>query len=365
MQKIIPQALAPDANIAAAKIAKSLDKPLNLGIGTMPGHSYQPIDPQSVQGATQFLIRFLGLHPDLVGVVPAKGGGSGAISVGIAVLKTMGFRPRYGAFSAWDWTGYESFCAAHGLEKIRLDSNHYDCQEPDAIMFLQTNRNGDGTRLTADQALQIIELNNQLGRPNFIDLPYFTGSEEEKAVLRLFQERATQPTIIAWSPTKIFQTFAARPGGGVIVLYPNQTACNELNWAGGVAARGTTGFDDAVTRELWEAMATDQTELLARHKHYLETVKTATECWQRNAPSDYKSYFDKRFYGGMFRLFPAEADTQEIMAAQNIVPVLMHKEAEYKIRVNICGVVESDGALIPEADALVAQFFELLIASTK
>lgn len=360
MRKVTPQVIGADANIAAAKLAKTLDKPLNLGIGTMPGHSYQPIDPQTFKQASEFLLGFLGLKNKNLNVVPAKGGGSGAISVGIAVLRSMGYRPQFGAFSAWDWTGYESFCSAQGLEKKYMETDEYDLEDPDALVFIQTNRNGNGTRLTLEKAEALIELNNRLERPNFIDLPYFTGSEEERSVLKLFQEKSQVPTIIAWSPTKIFQTFAARPGGAVIVIHPNEAHFEALGWAGGVAARGTTGFDDAVTRELWEAMAFDQSELKQRHQHYLQTVQTATECWRRNAPADFETYFDDALYGGMFRLFPAQAETQKLMAAENIVPVLMQNGETYKVRVNICGVVQADGSLIPEADTLVAKFFDIL-----
>lgn len=365
MRKVTPQIIGADANIAAAKLAKTLDKPLNLGIGTMPGHSYQPIDPQTSKQATDFLLSFLGLENRNLNVVPAKGGGSGAISVGIAVLRSMGYRPTFGAFSHWDWTGYESFCSAQGLEKKYMLTNEYDLQEPDAVMFVQTNRNGDGTRLTLEKAKALIDLNNRLKRPNFVDLPYFTGSEEERSVLKLFQETSQVPTIIAWSPTKIFQTFAARPGGAVIVLHPDEAHFEALGWVGGVAARGTTGFDDAVTRELWEAMAFDQTALRDRHQHYLRTVQTATECWRRNAPADFSTYFDDDLYGGMFRLFPAKADSQKLMAAANIVPVLMQNGDDYKVRINLCGVVQPDGTLIPKADSLVAKFFDILISSNQ
>lgn len=360
MHKVQPLKIAPDANIAAGQIAKSLDKPLNLGIGTMPGHSYQPINPQIYEAGKSFLVNFLGLKTENITVVPAKGGGSGAISVGIAALRSMGYRPHYGAFSRWDWTGYESFCSAQGLERKYLESNAYDLTEPDAIMFLQTNRNGDGTRMSLEQAAEIIELNNRLKRPNFIDLPYFTGSEAEKQLLQKFQAEAQVPTIIAWSPTKIFQTFGARPGGVVLILHPNKDHFDDLNWVGGVSARGTTGFDDAVTRELWEAMATDQETLKQKHAHYLQTIKTATDCWRENAPDWAKNYFDDGNYGGMFRLLPAKADTQQLMAAQNIVPVLMQSGDEFKVRINLCGIVQPDGQLIPQAENLVAEFFTFL-----
>jgi hypothetical protein len=360
MHKITPLKISPDANIAAAQIAKSLKEPLNLGIGTMPGHSYQPISAEVLKEGRLFLLNFLGFGDHNLTLVPAKGGGSGAISVGIAALRAMGYRPNGAAFSHWDWTGYESFCTAQGLEKNYLPSNNYDSTEPDTLMFLQTNRNGDGTRMSLAEAKEIIKLNNRLQRPNFIDLPYFTGSDEEKKVLQLFQSEATEPTIVAWSPTKIFQTFADRPGGVVLILHPNKEHFDDLQWVGGVSARGTTGFDDAVTRELWEAMATDQTTLQHKHAHYLQTIQTATECWRKNAPDWAQLYFDDENYGGMFRLFPAQSDTQQLMAASNIVPVLMQSEGEFKIRVNLCGVVQADGALIPKADTLVTQFFTFL-----
>ena len=360
MRQVEPLVIGPDANIAAAQIAKTLDKPLNLGIGTMPGHSYQPIDPQTFTQAKSFLLDLLGLKDENLSVIAAKGGGSGSISVGIAVLRAMGYRPSAGSFSHWDWTGYESFCSAQGLDKVYLETSEYTSDNADALVFLQTNRNGAGTRLGLSEAEQIIIENNRLKRPNFIDLPYFTGTEEERAVLRLFQEKSAVPTIIAWSPTKIFQTFAARPGGALIVIHPDEEHFQDLGWTSGVAARGTTGFDDAVTRELWEAMAFDQDTLKERHQHYLSTVQTATTCWRDNAPDWAQSYFDDAQFGGMFRLFPAKADTQDLMADQNIVPVLMQSQDEYRVRVNLCGVVRPDGNLIDNANELITQFFNLL-----
>lgn len=360
MHKIKPIPIPPDANIAAAGIAKKLDQPLNLGIGTMPGHSYQPIDKETLTEGTQFLLNLLGLHPDKTTVIPAKGGGSGAISCGIAALRSLGYRPASAAFSHWDWTGYDSFCTAQGLEKHLLDTNSYLHEDPNTIVFLQTNRNADGTRLNLERAEAIIELNNRLKRPNFIDLPYFTASEEERAVLQLFAEKSEQPTIVAWSPTKIYQTFASRPGGVVFLLHPTSDHKKDLGWVGGVTARGTTGFDDATTRELWADLAHNQSDLTRRHQHYLEVVKIATKVWRANTPEWAQNYFDDTLYGGMFRLFPAEADTQAKMAAQNIVPVLMQSGDEYKVRVNLCGINKPDGSVLADADKKIAQFFDIL-----
>lgn len=355
-----PTAPNPDANLAAGKLAKTLENPTNLGIGTLPGHSYQPIPPSTLKAGRDFLLSFLGLEDQLINLVPSKGGGSGAIATGLAAVRAMGYQFNSLSFSAWDWAGYESFCAAQGVVKNYLAGNSYDCDDPETLILTQTNRNGVGTRLSLGEAEALIEQNNQHQRPNFVDLPYFTGTDEEKAILHLFQTNAEQPTIIAWSPTKIFQTFGPRPGGVTLILWPNEKMATDLAWVAPAVARGTTGFDDAVTRELWEEMAHSQNELGHRHEHYLAVINTATDLWRKNAPDNAQNYFDDTQYGGMFRLFPAEADTQQKLAEKNIVAVLMQSGDEYRIRVNICGIIQSDGTATANAEQVVQDFFAVL-----
>ncbi len=241
-----------------------------------------------------------------------------------------------------------------------LPEGAYTSEDPDTLMMIQTNRNGAGTRLSLEQAKGIIEENNRLERPSFIDLPYFSGTKEEQAVLQLFQKTAKTPTIIAWSPTKIFQTFAARPGGVVFVLFPTEAMHESHSWIQSITARGTTGFDDAVTRELWEELAHNQAGLEERHAHYLEIIKTATECWRKQAPEKAKCYFDDEHYGGMFRLFPAQADTQARLAEKNIVAVSMQYQDEYRLRVNLSGIITPTGALIPAVENTIKTFFDVL-----
>lgn len=360
MQKITPLSPAPDANIAAAGLAKTLNNPINLGIGTLPGHSYHSIEADTFAKGRKFLLEFLGLKDQNISLIPTKGGGSGAISTGISALKSLGYRPKTISFGAWDWTGYDSFCYTHGLEKVYLPTNQYSSQDPDTLMMIQTNRNGDGTRLNLAQAKKIIKENNRLERPSFIDLPYFTGEAAEIEILQLFQRTAQTPTIIAWSPTKIFQTFDARPGGITFVIFPSSEAFDKHSWIQSITARGTTGFDDAVTRELWEEMAQNQAGLRQRHQHYLNTIKTATALWRDNAPLEAQSYFLPENYGGMFRLFPAAEDTQALLAAQNIVAVLMQQDDTYSIRVNLCGVVDAEGKPIAGAGKIIKTFFSIL-----
>lgn len=360
MKKRTPPSPTTDANLFAARLAKSLKSPVNLGIGTLPGHNYQPIDAQTYQAGRSFLLDFLGLKDQNLSLIPVKGGGSGAISAGISALFAMGYRPKSLSFSGWDWTGYDSFCYTFGLTKIYLLSPEYSSIDENTLLMIQTNRNGDGTRLDEQQAKKIIAENNQLARPNFVDLPYFSGDVQEKAVLKLFQETAQTPTIIAFSPTKIFQTFAARPGGVVLVLFPNEKMFADHRWVHSITARGTTGFDDAVTRELWQEMAYHPEILKNRQAHYLRLISTATKAWSLQAPAKAKVYFDTTKYGGMFRLFPAQADTQACLAEKNIVAVHMKHNDKHRIRVNLSGVVSPNGELIPEAETVIKTFFKVL-----
>lgn len=360
MKKITLKSPEEDANIFAAGLAKNLNDPVNLGIGTLPGHRYQPIDPQTYTKGRAFLLDFLGLKDKNLSLIPVKGGGSGAISAGISALLALGYQPDSLSFSGWDWTGYDSFCYTFGLTKAYLTTNEYSSADANTLLMIQTNRNGDGTRLNELEAQKIIAENNRLKRPSFIDLPYFSGDDQEQAILKLFQETAQTPTIIAWSPTKIFQTFAARPGGVVMVLFPNETMFTEHSWVQSITARGTTGFDDAVTRELWEELAYHPETLKKRHAHYLSLIKTATAGWSAYAPAQAETYFDNDKYGGMFRLFPAQADTQARLAEKNIVAVLMKHQGEYRIRVNLSGVVTPQGALIPAAETIIETFFKVL-----
>ncbi|NCP66916.1 hypothetical protein GW756_01260 [bacterium] len=360
MKKSKPIAPAEDANIFASTLAKTLENPVNLGIGTLPGHSYQPIDAQTYAAGREFLLNFLGIDDTNLSLIPVKGGGSGAISAGISALISMGYAPKSMSFSGWDWTGYDSFCYTYGLAKLYLPSSEYSSEDPDTLMMIQTNRNGDGSRLNLERAQKIIEENNRLNRPSFIDLPYFSGEDFEKEILQLFQEKAKTPTIIAWSPTKIFQTFAARPGGAVIVMFPSNEMYEEHRWVQSITARGTTGFDDAVTRELWEELAHNQAGLKERHAHYLSIIKASTSVWKENAPAAAAPYFDAENYGGMFRLFPAQSDTQARLADKNIVAVLMQYEGEYRLRVNLSGVILPSGEVMPGADEIIKTFFEVL-----
>ena len=360
MRQVPPVVPGADANLVAAKLAKSLADPANLGIGTLPGHAYGPIKPEIMQAGSEFLTQFLGLSKQNISLIPTKGGGSGAIATGIAAVRAMGYRPQALGFSPWDWAGYESFCAAQGLEKSYLPESGYTTEDTDTLLLVQTNRNGAGTRLGLKEAEALIKENNDQQRPNFIDLPYFTGTAEEKAVLNLFQSQAEQPTVMAWSPTKIFQTFAERPGGVVLILWPNNDWQQRFAWLPGAIARGTTGFDDATTRELWRQMAEDPQSLQAKHQHYLAVIKTATELWRSQAPAPAQSYFDDAQYGGMFRLFPADEDAQARLAAENIVAVLMNYEQEYRIRVNICGLIQPDGKPQLGSEAIIQTFFRIL-----
>jgi len=291
----------------------------------------------------------------------ATGGGSGALNRAMAFIRTQ--HPRGGyeplVVQADSWPGYSSVAYASGLalEPCPLDFSAIPAR---GLVVAQTIHNGTGTLLDSsvwramgaqfaaeDRALVV---DAPYAGFDYGDRPYREAIRESASAIRALVD-AGAPVVIAFGPTKIFNTFAYRPGGAAIVI------CRTAEEAATAEARmkrierGSTGFIDVATLALVQAMAENPDGLRSDHAAILARLAEAAHDWLRHAAgSTLERYFTSAF-GGLFRIVPVRPGAIDRLAAQHIHLVDASTPAASRIRINTMGLPHSRAAEIVAAVA--------------
>jgi aspartate/tyrosine/aromatic aminotransferase len=332
-------------------------------VGTACG-SYNAPDLPRLAAAKEFLCDII----DLPAAVRARtvvswatGGGSGALNRAIASIRAQHPNGDYDSLivQADSWPGYTSVAYNSGL---RFDSCALDYSEIPSLGLLvaQTIHNGTGRLVDIGVWRAMGGQFAAKDRALIVDFPYAGFDHGDRPYREAIHESASAihalvdagaPVIVAFGPTKVFNTFAYRPGGAAIVI------CRTAEEAAAADARmkrierGSTGFIDAVTLALVQAMADNPDGLRADHAAILARLAEAAHDWRRHAAgSPLEGYFTSAF-GGLFRIVAVRAGAVDRLAAQHIHAVDASTASTPRIRINTMGLPHGRAAEIVAAVA--------------
>jgi aspartate/tyrosine/aromatic aminotransferase len=291
----------------------------------------------------------------------ATGGGSGALNRAMAFIRAQHRRSDYEPLvvQADSWPGYSSVAYGAGIaiEHCPLDFSTIPAR---GLVVAQTIHNGTGTLLDGsvwramgaqfaakDRALVV---DAPYAGFDYSDRPYREALRESAAPIHALVE-AGAPLVVAFGPTKVFNTFAYRPGGAAIVICrtAEEAAIAEARMKR--VERGSTGFIDVATLALVQAMADNPDGLRADHAAILARLAEAAHDWRRHAAgSALERYFTPAF-GGLFRIVPVRPGAVDRLAAQHIHVVDSTTPALVRIRINTMGLPHGRAAEIVAAVA--------------
>lgn len=291
----------------------------------------------------------------------ATGGGSGALNRALAFIRAQ--HPDADAeplvVQADSWPGYSSVAYAHGLalERCPLDFSTVPAR---GLIVAQTIHNGTGTLLGGsvwramgaqfaahDRALVV---DAPYAGFDYCDRPYREAIRGSAAPIHALVD-AGAPLVVAFGPTKVFNTFAYRPGGAAIVICRTTEEATVADARMRRIERGSTGFIDVATLALVHAMAEDPDGLRADHAAILARLAEAADDWRRHAAgSALERYFTSAF-GGLFRIVSVRSGAVDRLAARHIHLVDASTPATPRVRINTMGLPHDRAAEIVAAVA--------------
>jgi aspartate/tyrosine/aromatic aminotransferase len=336
---------------------------LTATVGTACG-SYNAPDLPRLAAAKEFLCDMIDLPADVRArtvVSWATGGGSGALNRAIAFIRAQHPRGDYDALivQADSWPGYSSVAYTSGLpfESCALDYSEIPAR---GLLVAQTIHNGTGRLVDAAVWRAMGAQFAARDRALIVDFPYAGFDCPDRPYREAIRASASAihalvdagaPVVVAFGPTKVFNTFAYRPGGAAIVI------CRTAEEAAAADARmkrierGSTGFIDAATQALVQAMADNPDGLRADHAAILARLAEAAQDWRRHAAgSALERYFTSGF-GGLFRIVPVKTGAIDRLAAQHIHAVDASTASGPRIRINTMGLPHGRAAEIVAAVA--------------
>ena len=333
------------------------------GRGTACG-SYTVPDPGLLAAAKNFLCEMIGLAPAVRArtiVSWATGGGSGAVSRAIAFVRAEDRGEDNASLIVQDdsWPGYVSVAYENGmtLQYCPIDLAAIPAR---GLVIAQTVHNGTGRLLdpavwtslgvgfASDDRVLIVDV--PYAGFDFSDRPYDEALQRSSSPVGALVA-IDAPVIVAFGPTKVFNTFAYRPGGATLVI------CRSTEEAAAAEARmkrierGSTGFIDVATLALVQAMAENPEGLRRDHAAILSRLAEATGDWRRHAAGTSLERYFGESYGGLFRIVPVKADAVERLAAQHIHVVDASTPGAARIRINTMGLPHGRAAEIVRAVA--------------
>jgi aspartate/tyrosine/aromatic aminotransferase len=294
----------------------------------------------------------------------ATGGGSGAVNRAMAFIRAQHPREAYSSLVVQtdSWPGYASMAYANdiALEHCALD---FSGVPKSGLVIAQTVHNGTGRLLDASVWRRMGELLATQDRGlvvdmpyagfDFCDRPYQEATERSSAAIgALVESRA--PVVVAFGPTKVFNTFAYRPGGAAVVIGRTAEEASAADARMKRSERGSTGFIDVATLALVHAMAENPDGLRRDHAAILVRLAEAIHDWRHHAAgSPLERYFSATF-GGLFRIVPVTTGAVERLAARHIHVVDASTKAVPRIRVNTMGLPHGRASAIVTAVAAEA-----------
>ncbi|MBI3403355.1 MAG: aminotransferase class I/II-fold pyridoxal phosphate-dependent enzyme [Acidobacteria bacterium] len=345
-------------------------------VGTACG-SYNAPDLPRLAAAKKFVCDMIDLPAPVRArtvVSWATGGGSGALNRATAFIRAQhprgergdgerddGERGEYDAMvvQADSWPGYRSVAYGSALpfEQCPLDFSEIPAR---GLIVAQTIHNGTG-RLVDDAVWRA--MGTQFAardRALIVDFPYAGFDHSDRPYREAMHASASAihalvdagtPVIVAFGPTKVFNTFAYRPGGAAIVICRTGDEAAAADARMKRIERGSTGFIDAVTLALVHAMADNPDGLRADHAAILARLAETAHDWRRHAAgSPLERYFTSAF-GGLFRIVPVKPGAIDRLAAQHIHAVDASTASNPRIRINTMGLPHGRAAEIAAAVA--------------
>jgi aspartate/tyrosine/aromatic aminotransferase len=325
--------------------------------------SYTVPEPETLARAHHALCELLDIpepvRPRTVVSWPT-GGGSGALNRAIAFIRAQ--RPEsYPSIVVQrdSWPGYSSVAYTHG---VALDICSIDLSDLPAhgVVVAQTVHNGTGRLIDRSRWAPIAQHFAASDRPIVLDVPYlgfdFSRLPYKEAIRRSAEPirdfvAAAAPLIVAFGPTKVFNTFAYRPGGAAVVI------CRSVDEAETARARmkrierGSSGFIDVATLALVRALADDAGGLRRDHAAILERLAEAAADWRTQAAGTPLEPYFSEAYGGLFRIVPVQPGACERLAARHVHLVDASTPDEARVRINTMGLPHARAAEIVAAIA--------------
>ncbi len=312
--------------------------------------TYSAPTPADRNAAASFLLDFLCIPHGMrenCSVFPVALGGTGALNLGTAFMQVQG-KARLG-FQKLGWAGYTSIADYFGMPTKEVSlCLEYGLGQRDLI-WLQQCHNGTGLNLPEDAPLKN-------GTPSWVcfDLPYhglgFLSLSHAKARVKAIKPivRAVDAganVIIAFSPTKVFSTFAQRPCGFVVVICQRQKDTPQVKDTMAVLSRGMgCGFKDIASMALVKLMAekSGQEQLLRDARNNFDFLKKQTK-WIQDvvAGSRLEQYFDED-YGGLFRVFDMKSGAKQRLLQDHGINVVELTPDGKKVRLNIAYIPDGD-----------------------
>jgi aspartate/tyrosine/aromatic aminotransferase len=327
-------------------------------LGTGCG-SYTTPDARRLAAAKEFLCDMIDLPASVRGrtvVSWATGGGSGAVNRAIAFIRAQHPGGDYESLivQADSWPGYASVAYGNRLafEHCPIDFSEIPAQ---GLIVAQTIHNGTGrlvdpsiwraigARFAAQDRALVVD--TPYAGFDQCDRPYREAIRESAAAIHALVD-AGAPVVVAFGPTKVFNTFGYRPGGAAIVICRTGEEAASAEARMTRIERGSTGFIDVATLALVHAMAERAEALRADHAAILARLAEAAHDWRRHAAGSALEHHFTSEFGGLFRVVPVRPGAVDRLAGRHIHVVDASVPATPRIRVNTMGLPHDRAAEI-------------------
>ncbi len=279
----------------------------------------------------------------------AAGGGTGALNRAVSLLRLNGSSNLI--VQEDGWPGYSALARAHRLhtKKIPIDlGGDLDVfSEYDDIPIIQLVHNGTGKLTDVDHWKTIMTEFARRNIPVILDVPYLgfdacdRSYREALAISSIPINASIESGVlltIAFSPTKVFNTFAYRPGGATIVVCRNTKEVQSIENQLKVVERGSSGFLDVATHALINALVEKKDGLCADHELILQRLAQAQSDWKQNSERTPLGTFFSAEYGGLFRIIPVREGALQRLAHRHIHAVDATETKQQRIRINVMGI---------------------------
>jgi aspartate/tyrosine/aromatic aminotransferase len=325
--------------------------------------SYTVPDPDALARAQEALCELLAIPEDVrtrTVVSWPTGGGSGALTRALSFIRAQ----RPDAYPSMvvqrdSWPGYSSVAYTQGIAMDLCATDLSDVPTR-GIVVAQTVHNGTGRLIEAGRWTPIARRFGADDRSIVLDVPYlgfdFSRLPYDEAIARSAAPirdlvAAKAPLVIAFGPTKIFNTFAYRPGGAALVICRSAEEADAARAGMKRIERGSSGFIDVATLALVHALADNAAGLRRDHAAILARLADAAADWRAHAAGTPLEQYFTDAYGGLFRIVAVKPGAIDRLAARHIHTVDASTPAEARVRINTMGLPHARAAEIVAAIA--------------
>jgi aspartate/tyrosine/aromatic aminotransferase len=312
--------------------------------------SYTVAEPETLARAQHALCELLDIPADVrprTVVSWPPGGGSGALTRGLSFIRAQ----RPDAYPSMvvqrdSWPGYSSvaYTQAIAMDLCAVDLSDLPTR---GIVVAQTVHNGTGRLIAAARWTAMARQFAADDRPIVLDVPYlgfdFSRLPYDEAIRRSAAPirdlvAAGTALVIAFGPTKIFNTFAYRPGGATLAICRSAEEADAARARMKRIERGSSGFIDVATLALVHALADDADGLRRDHAAILARLAEAAADWRAHAAGTALEPHFTDAYGGLFRIIPVKPGAIDRLAAQHIHTVDASTPTDVRVRINTMGL---------------------------